>query len=100
VNGLIWTYCLLGKREKASELMKELIVRSEKEYIAGTFTALSAAYLGDVDMAFQFLETAFQDHDPILLLLKYADWVPASVRNDDRFTVLLKKIGLPDSAPP
>jgi TolB-like protein/Tfp pilus assembly protein PilF len=96
VNGLIWCYCLLGEYDKANELMNELMKRSATEYIAKTFTALSAAYLNDIDKAFEFLEMAFNDHDPILLLLKYADWVPSSVRTDPRFFDLIKRIGLPE----
>ena len=95
VNGLIWTYCLKGDYEKARILMNELKERSANEYIASTFTAFSAAYLGDLDEAFDLLEAAYDNRDPILLILKYENWGPVAFRNDPRFEKILDKIGLP-----
>ena len=95
VNGLIWDYCLMGDMEKANALMNELKERSEKEYLAKTFTALSLAYLGNFDQAFDYLEKAYIDRDPILLNIKYDKWGPAEFRNDPRFLKILDKIGYP-----
>jgi tetratricopeptide (TPR) repeat protein len=81
VNGLIWNYCLTGNVGKARSLMNELKERAEKEYIAKTFTALSAAYLGDMDEAFDYLEKAYNDRDPILLNLRYENWGPPRFRD-------------------
>lgn len=96
VNGLIWTYCILGKREEAQALMDELRQRSAKEYIASTFTGISAAYLGNIDEALQYLEKAYHDRDPIILTLKYESWVPATLKENPRFKQLLTRIGFPE----
>jgi adenylate cyclase len=96
VHGLIWCYCLTGRPEKARALMNELKERSKSEYVANTFTALSAAYLNDIDEAFEYFEKAFIDKDPILLLLKYVQWVPLHLRQDPRFQNLLDRIGFPE----
>jgi adenylate cyclase len=96
VNGLIWTYCILGKREEAQALMDELRQRSAKEYIASTFTGISAAYLGNIDEALQYLEKAYHDRDPIILTLKYESWVPAILKENPRFKQLLTRIGFPE----
>ncbi len=96
VNALIWNYCLTGKTGEARSLMNELKVRSEKEYIAKAFTALSAAYLGETEEAFDFLEQAYMDRDPILLNLKYENWGPSWFREDPRFQELLGKLGFPE----
>jgi adenylate cyclase len=96
VNGLIWNYCLTGNVGKARSLMNELKERAEKEYIAKTFTALSAAYLGDMDEAFDYLEKAYNDRDPILLNLRYENWGPPRFRDDPRFQKLLERIGFPE----
>jgi TolB-like protein/class 3 adenylate cyclase len=96
VNGLIWNYCILGEMEQAHDLMNELKYRSEKEYLAKSFLGLSAAYMGRFDEAFDYLEMAFEDRDPILLNLKYENWGPAAFRNDPRFQRLLKRIGFPE----
>ena len=80
---------------QAKELMTELENRSATEYIAGTHWGLSAAYLGDLDTAINYLERAYNDLDPILITLKYLPYVPASLRNDKRFQNLLDRIGFP-----
>ena len=95
VTALIWAYCCSGKMEQGKKLMKELEKRSATEYIAGTYAGLSAAYLGDLNGAFNHLEKAYNDHDPILAQLKYAPYVPDALRNDRRFQSLLDRIGVP-----
>jgi adenylate cyclase len=97
VNGLIWNYCLSDNFADARLLMNELKERSSKEYIANTFTGLSAAYLNDLDEAFYYLQKAYDDRDPIILTLKYESWVPENLRSDHRFKELLDKIGFPDN---
>ena len=97
VTSLIWAYCKSGNFDEARELMNELEKRSATEYIAGTYTGISAAYLGDLNKAFIYLEKAYQDRDPILTQLKYSPAVPAVLRNDSRFENLLHRIGFPHS---
>ena len=95
VNGLIWTCCLMGNFERGHELMNELKERSKKEYIANGFTGISAAYLNNYDEAFEYLEKAYNDHDPVLLSMKYEKWIPDILQEDPRFKNLLEKIGFP-----
>ena len=92
---LIWAYCGNGNPEEGRALMNELETRSVTEYIAGTYFGLSAAYLGDLDTAFDYLEKAYNDYDPILIQLKYSPFVPALLKNDKRFQNLLDRIGFP-----
>ena len=96
LNSLIWAYCANGNGREARVLMNELKERSRSEYIAGTHAGLSAAWLGDTDIAFDYLENAFNDRDHILITLKYSPYVPASLRNDARFQNLLDRIGFPE----
>ena len=95
VNALIWTYCITGYYDKARTLMNELKERSESEYIAKAFTGLSAAYLGDMDEAINFLEQAYIDRDPILIMLKYERWIPTLLEEDKRFQDIIERIGFP-----
>lgn len=96
VNGLIWVHCELGNLQIANSLMNELKERSTKEYIPGTFTALSAAHLNNLEDAFYFLNRAFDDREPIILTLKNEHWVPKVLKEDIRFQNLISKIGLPE----
>jgi adenylate cyclase len=94
VNGFIWNYCLSGQSEKAAVLMKELKERSKTEYVASALTAISAAYLDQMDEAFEYLEKAYHERDPILVMLQYDHWSPTKLKDDPRFHSLFKRIGL------
>jgi tetratricopeptide (TPR) repeat protein len=52
------------------------------------------AQSGDKDQAFQWLNTAFQEHDQGLMGLK-TDYTLDSLRSDPRFAELVRKVGLP-----
>ncbi|MGA8506417.1 MAG: tetratricopeptide repeat protein [Candidatus Sulfotelmatobacter sp.] len=49
---------------------------------------------GDKDQAFQWLDTAFQEHDQLLIGLK-TDFTFEPLRSDPRFAELVRKVGLP-----
>jgi pentatricopeptide repeat protein len=95
-NSLIWAYCSSGNFEEARTLMNELEKKSATEYVAGTYFGLSAAYLGDLDKAFNALEKAYNDLDAHILTIKAAPYVPSLLRNDSRFQNLLNRIGFPE----
>lgn len=96
VNALIWCYCSKGNKIEAELLMNNLKKRSATEYIAGTYFGLSAAYLGDLDTAFASFERAFEEYDIQLFVLKHDPIVPASIRNDERYRILLGKMKFPE----
>jgi len=52
------------------------------------------AELGDKEEAFQWLNTAFQEHDEDLMSLK-TDFTLDPIRSDPRFAELVRKVGLP-----
>ena len=95
ITGLIWAYCNNKNFEEARKLMDELKTRSETEYIAPTYLGIAAAWLGDLDAAFDLLQKAYNDQDPNITQLKYSPYGPAALRNDPRFQNLLDKIGFP-----
>jgi adenylate cyclase len=51
------------------------------------------AHLGDSDMAFKWLERAYQERDGFLLSLRDPDW--QVLRADPRFKDLVRRVGLP-----
>jgi len=50
--------------------------------------------LGDKDQAFEWLNTAYQEHDFSLFGLK-TDFLLDPLRSDPRFAELVRKLGLP-----
>ena len=95
ITGLIWAYCNDKNFEEARKLMDELRARSVTEYITPTYLGIAAAWLGDMDNAFDLLQKAYDDLDPNMTQLKYSPYGPTALRNDTRFQNLLNKIGYP-----
>ena len=52
------------------------------------------AELGEKDQAFQWLNTAYQERDWLLVDLK-TDFLLDPLRSDPRFAELVRKVGLP-----
>lgn len=95
-NALIWLNCLRTDFDTARKLMAELQEKSQREYIPKTYTAFSAAYLGDVDEAMDYMEKAYEERDPMLVMLKYEYWIPQLLKEDARFQALLSRMNFPD----
>lgn len=93
IGGLIRAYAEAGRRKIALRLLEELKTRRKKGYVpAGAFVN---AYLGlgDKDQAFIWLEQAYKEHSNTLQLLK-VDPLFDSIRGDQRFDDLLRRVGL------
>jgi serine/threonine protein kinase/tetratricopeptide (TPR) repeat protein len=91
---LAQAYALAGRREEAKKNLDELLELSKQRYVSPGSIALIYAALGDKDQAFAWLETAYKDHDLILVRLK-ADSRYDSLRSDPRFVDLVRRVGLP-----
>jgi adenylate cyclase len=100
VHPFVWINCITGNFDKARILMNELKERSKSEYVSHALSAVSAAYLTDLDEAFDYLEIAYDERDPSLILLKYEPWVPDILKKDPRFQKILNRIGFPQSPNP
>lgn len=96
INCLIWARCANQDFPEARTLMDELEKRSASEYIGPTHFGISAAYLGDMDLAINYLEKAFNDRDPIIVQMKQIHFVPPALRNDSRFQKILDRVGFPE----
>ena len=94
-NAIIWAYCKAGEFEKASSLFDQLKERFETEYISSTLMGLSSAYMNDLDGAFKHFEKAYNDFESLIVSLKYENWVPETLINDERYQSLIQKIGYP-----
>jgi len=96
-NALAVAYAITWKFNKARGIINELKERAAREYVAHTITGLAAAYLDNLDEAFEFLEKAFADRDPLLIAIKHERWVPENLREDDRFQSLIERVGFPET---
>jgi TolB-like protein len=67
---------------------------SKAEYASPFFIAALYADLGDKDHAFEWLSTAYQEHDENLTALR-TDAAMDSLRSDPRYAELVRKIGFP-----
>jgi tetratricopeptide (TPR) repeat protein len=80
-----------GALSKSIEIMK---AQRQTGYSSAYTIADLYADLGDKEQAFQWLNTAFQEHDEGLMGLK-TDYLFDPIRSDPRFAELVRKVGLP-----
>ena len=86
-----------GALSKNIEIMKQvarLSLRQPTVCIHYYTIVRSYAELGDKEQAFQWLNTAFQEHDEGLMGLK-TDYTLDPIRSDPRLAELVRKVGLP-----
>ncbi len=88
---------LSGHPTQAREIMQEVERKRQdsgtESYVSAANLAMSYAVIGEKERAFQWLDKAYQQHDPILAQLK-VDPGFDSLRSDPRYLDLLGKIGL------
>jgi Tfp pilus assembly protein PilF len=83
----------LGQRERARQLLQELLDVSRKRYVAPYLPAFVYASLDEKDRAFEYFEKALQERSISPWLLR--DPLVDGIRPDPRFQSLLQRMGLP-----
>ena len=89
-------YALAGRRSEAFNILEHLKLSSKQRYVEPTGVALLYASLGDKDQAFAWLEKAYHERSLMVFVLK-ADARFDSLRSDQRFQDLLRRVGLPET---
>jgi len=89
-----YAYAVAGRRSDAENLLAKLKEISKQRHVHPDLLAGVYAGLGRKEEAFEWLEKAYQVHARDLLELKY-DPHFTSLRSDQRFTELVRRIGLP-----
>ena len=69
--------------------------KAKTGYVSPYEIAMLYADLGDKDHAFEWLDTAYQEHDLSLLYGLRTDFKMDSLRSDPRYAGLVRKIGFP-----
>jgi len=93
LGALGYGYGKSGQTKKAKEILKELELKSRVGYVASMDIAKVYAGLGDNDRAFEILEETFNNREPWIFGLKVAPGFD-TIRDDPRFTDLLRRIGV------
>ena len=91
--GLGWGYAVSGRLDEAQKVLVELKKRSEQEYIRPCYFAKIYSGLGEKDLAFKWLDKAYEEHD-ISLATILVDETLDNLRSDPRFTIILQKLKL------
>ena len=92
----IWQGAAGNKEAPLSQVRKIEDLRAKK-YCCASPIAWAYIGVGDLDRTFEWLETAFEERDPLLTLIKRFPWPNESFRQDPRFDDLWNRMGPPDS---
>ena len=90
---LAQAYAGSGRRDKANDILSELLAASKTRYVSPANLALGYVGLGNADAALTALEQGYAEHSQALTFLK-ADPAYDSLRSDPRFADLLRRVGL------
>ena len=86
-------YVRMGKKDKAQELLDNMLKRSKEMYVSPFSIAALYFILGEKEQGFKWSEKAYDEHDPLLKHLKVAPLYD-NIRSDPKYISLLKKMGL------
>src|SRR6267378_5853105 len=90
-------YSALGKLAEVDAISDELLARARREYVQSSTLAIIMASLGRMDVAFEFLDRACDEHDGILVYSKRYPFFRL-LQNDPRMERIYRRMGLPDTA--
>ena len=85
-----------GRQEEAPRTIDKLKDLRAERYCAASPIAWVYAHLGDFNQAFQWLDTAFEERDGLLVILKHFPWPNEAFSQDPRYQELLRRIGFPE----
>ena len=82
-----------GRRDEAQAVLTELEERARQEYVSPLSFGLFISELGQTDRAFEQLEKAYEERNPILACSRLPSF--DNVRPDPRFQDLLRRMNFP-----
>ena len=87
-------YYEIGEKAKAEQLFDNLMQRSRDEYVPPMFFYLIHKARGELDLAYEWLEQALNEHDSYLPWIRVDPIERYRIPDEPRFNELLKKMGL------
>ena len=89
-----WAYGVAGRTDAARAVLDELVTRAKSEYVINTSIGLVLGALGQHDEAFEHLERAIDDREPLMACAYLPPFDP--VRQDPRFKAVLRRMNFPN----
>jgi len=85
-----FAYAMAGKRNEAQAILNQLQALSQRRYVSGLYFAIVYAGLKDNDRAIEYLNRAFDDRHPGLVLIRIEPMFDG-LRSDPRFKQLVSR---------
>ena len=85
-------YGLIGERDKAQRLIRDVLEDSRRRYVYPALIAQAYAALGDRDRAFEYFDRSITDRSLVSSWLRAPELDP--IRSDPRFAALFVRLGL------
>ncbi len=86
-------YAVAGKKEMARQVLGELLEQAKRSYVSPYLIAVIYAGLGEQDLAFEWLERAYEERAEFIVYLR-ADPRLDPLRSEVRFSTLAQRMGL------
>jgi serine/threonine protein kinase/Tfp pilus assembly protein PilF len=81
-----------GTPEEARAILDQLLLRQKSRFVPPSHIAMVYTYLDDKEHALEWLEKAYDIHDPKLIMLNSQAW--KKVENEPRFKDIKRRVGL------
>ena len=94
LTGLGYGYAVMGRRTEAQRVLHQLSALSKEKYVSPVFMAKIYAGLQEKDMAFAWLEKAYEDHSIVSVGYIKTNPMLDPLRSDPRFADLLRRTNL------
>jgi len=92
-----YLYAMSGEKAKAEQILRTLIERKKTGYVSSVSIARIYVGLGEYNKAFEWLNRAYEEGDPQLVIINNLTRVYyISVLSDPRWKELMEKLGLPE----
>jgi len=93
---LLLCYLKKGDRDKAGRTLAEMLEDRKKLPVSPICLAWGLAALGNIDGAFEWLETGIQEHDGLIPFIHiYTEMCVPELARDPRFGAILDRLNLP-----
>ena len=93
---LSWLYAAVDNITEAEKILDELMTRSKTEFISALSISIAAYSSKKYDMAFEFLERAFDERASLLIAINGYPFF-SFIKSDPRFQPFFKKMHYPES---